>query len=117
MVAVLALASCGGNGEAAGVDYTSARAIATALDAGGFECTGWTPNDGVIGAREDGYCTHSEGTVSVTTFDSAEQMQAMNDAVAAFMSGVPVQGETWQVSSRDEAQAVAVQKILGGSIQ
>jgi hypothetical protein len=113
-VVALALAGCGGNGEAAGVDYASASAIATALDAGGFECTGWTPNDGVEGAREDGYCTHGEGTVSVSTYNSAEQMQAMNDTIAVFVTGVPVRGKTWQVSSRDEVQAAAVRKILGG---
>jgi len=114
-LAFLALAGCGtASGTAKGVDYTSVRAIATALDAGGFDCAGWTPNDGVEGAREDGYCTHGEGTISVSTFDSAEQMQAMNDTVAPFVTGVPVHGETWQVSARDEVQAAAVRKILGG---
>jgi hypothetical protein len=117
LVLTAVLAGCGGGDTAEGVDYTSARAIATALDAGGFECTGWTPNVGVVGASEDGWCTHGEGTVSVATFDSAEQMQAMNDAVAAFASGAPVQGEKWQVSSRDEAQAAAVHAILGGDVQ
>jgi hypothetical protein len=116
-VTVLALADCGGAPTVKGVDYTSAESIVTALNTGGFECTGWTPNDGVIGAREDGWCTHGDGTVSVSTFDSAVQMQAMNDAVEAFTSGIPVQGEKWQVSSRDEVQAVAVRKILGGDVQ
>jgi len=70
-VTVLALADCGGAPTVKGVDYTSAESIVTALNTGGFECTGWTPNDGVIGAREDGWCTHGDGTVSVSTFDSA----------------------------------------------
>jgi hypothetical protein len=116
---VMALAGCGGSwgGTAQGVDFTSAASIATALDAGGFECTGWTPNVGVIGAREDGYCTHGEGTVSVTTFNSTDQMRTTNDTYEAFTTGVPVRGVAWQVSSRDEAQADAVQKILGGDVQ
>jgi len=117
MGTVLALAGCGGGGTTEGVDYTSTKAIVAALNEDGFDCTGWVPNVGVIGAREDGYCTHGEGTVSVTTFSSAKQMQAMNDATAAFASGIPVQGRKWQVSSRDKAQAVAVHAILGGSVQ
>ena len=122
MGTVLALSGCGGSwaswsGTAKGVDHTSAAAIAAALDAGGFACTGWTPNVGVIGAREDGYCTHGEGTVSVTTFNSADQLRTTNAAFAAFTTSVPVYGETWQVSAGDEVQATAVQKILGGAIQ
>jgi hypothetical protein len=118
-VAVLALAGCGGSwgGTAKGVDHMSAQAIATALDAGGFECTGWTPNVGVEGAREDGYCTHGEGTVSVTTFNSTDQMRTTNDTYEAFTTGVPVRGVAWQVSARDEAQAAAVHAILGGDVQ
>jgi len=101
-----------------GVDYTSAAAIATALDAGGFACTGWTPNVGVIGAHEDGYCTHGEdGTVSITTFSDADQMKTTNNTYAAFETGVPVHGDRWQVSARDNAQATAVQEILGGAVQ
>jgi len=115
--AVLTLTSCGNGGTTEGVDYTSVKAIVAVLNADGFDCTGWVPNVGVIGAREDGYCTHGEGTVSVTTFSSAKQMQAMNDATAAFTSGIPVQGRKWQVSSRDKMQAVAVHAILGGSVQ
>jgi hypothetical protein len=121
-VAVLALAGCSsstpaGSPVAKGVDYTSAKAIAAALDAGGFACTDWTPNTGVIGAREDGGCTHGETTISVTIFQSADQMKTINDAFKGLASGVPVRGEAWQVGTGDKEQATAVQKILGGAIQ
>ena len=115
--AVLTLTSCGNGGTTEGVDYTSVKAIVAVLNADGFDCTGWVPNVGVIGAREDGYCTHGEGTVSVTTFNSTDQMRTTNETYEAFTTGVPVRGVAWQVSSRDETQAAAVHKILGGDIQ
>ena len=118
IVLPLLLAACSSAGSsAADVDYTSAKAIAAAIDKGGYACAGWTPNTEVMGAREDGTCDHSGTSVSVTTFNSAEQMAQINKAFAPMMSGVYVAGDKWQVNLPDKEQATAVQKIIGGDVK
>ena len=129
-VAVIALAGCGGgaaesgatkSGAANGVDYSSAQSIAAALDAGGFGCTGWTPNPAAIGTKESGSCAHGGTNVTVSTFTSAAKMESLlesaKNAFGGKVSGPSVQGPAWLVALDDEAQAPAVQKILGGSIK
>lgn len=116
----LTLTACGGGGSgtADGVDYTSASSIAQALDKGGFACTGWTPNTQVVGAREDGTCDHTaDQSVSVTTFESADQMKTINEATSSLASGVYVRGDKWQVNVADADQASQVQKIIGGDVK
>lgn len=118
---LLTLAACSGAGAAgtaSDLDYSSAKAIAAALDEGGFACTGWTANTEVVGAREDGTCDHtSDQVVTVTTFNSADQQKTINEATAALSSGVYVRGDKWQVNVVDGDQAAQVQKIIGGDVK
>jgi hypothetical protein len=131
---VLGVAGCGGagegNGTAKGVDFTSARSIATALDAHGFTCTEWTQEPSAIGPKEAGNCQHDGTDVEVATYATADQMATV---IASNAPGAPrlrqgrvgglsskyVQGDTWMVSpgAGDRAQAAAVQRILGGTIK
>ena len=119
LAAVLVLAGCGSEAgpPVPTVDYTSASSLAHALDRGGFACTSYQQNRDVIGAREDGACDHGSTRVSITTYNSPEQMQQINEAFKAFQSGVPVQGDAWQVSVSDRAEAEQVRKILGGQVK
>ena len=115
LFAMLALAGCSGSS----VDYTSAKAIATALDTGGFACAGWEPNAMAIMVRESGTCTHGSTNITMSTYNGANQMQQFNELLKAsgWASGVIVEGDQWQVNTNDKEQAVAVQAILGGDIQ
>jgi len=117
--AVLALAGCGG-----GVDFTSATSIAAALNAGGFTCIAWTPESVSTGPKEAGSCDHGDGTtIEVATFASADQLKSalavFGSALTGADSGGYVLGDTWFVTPGlgDKAQATAVQKILGGTVQ
>jgi ABC-type glycerol-3-phosphate transport system substrate-binding protein len=115
LAAAVVLTACGGGGSA--VDTSSAAAIAKALNAGGFTCTGFTPNHEVLMARTDGTCEHGSTTVSITTFNSRDQQAQVGKAFAAFSSGVPVTGDAWSVSVDSRSQARQVSRIIGGSVQ
>lgn len=114
LAAAVLLTACGGGGS--GVDTSSASAIAKALDAGGFACTGFTANKDVLMARTDGTCDHGSTTVSITTFNSREQRETVEKAFAALSSGVPVHGDAWSVSVDSASQARQVVRIIGGSV-
>ena len=120
LAAVAALAGCSsGGGTATGVDYTSASAIAKAVDAGGFACTAWTPNPQAIMVRESGTCTHGSTDITVSTYNGANQMQQFDKLLkdSGWASGVIVEGDQWQVNANDKDQATAVQKIVGGTVK
>ena len=101
------------------MDYTSAKAIGSALDTGGFACAFWVPRPAAFGPKESGSCTHGATTVTVSTFASSGEMKAMLQAFGPSASGSSIQGLEWLVVTPDNpAQATAVQKkILGGTIQ
>ena len=113
---LLAACSSGGGGSASDVDYTSAKAIAAAIDKGGYTCTGFAASE-VMGARENGTCDHSGTSVTVSTYTDADTMAQINKAFAPMMSGVYVAGDKWQVNLPDKEQATAVQKIIGGDVK
>lgn len=118
---LLALTACGGGsssgGTAKGIDYTSAQSIAVALDKGGFTCTGYTPNKEVLMAREEGTCDHDDSTVSITIYQSKDQRLKVEKAFEALASGIPVRGDAWAISTDSKADAVQVQKIVGGQVE
>ena len=116
LVPLVLLAACSGGGSASGVDYTSAKSIAAAIDKGGYACPTFAASQ-VMGARENGSCDHGGTTVTVSTYTSADAMQQWDKAFAPMMSGVYVAGDTWQVNLPDKEQATAVQKIVGGEVK
>jgi hypothetical protein len=112
-------AGCGGGdgtGAKGDVDLTSAEAIARALDAGGYECINFERNTEVVGAREDGSCEHGEDSISITTYNSADQKRSIEKAFSALATGVPVGGDKWTVSAPTKSDAEQIQKILGGKV-
>jgi hypothetical protein len=118
IASLLLLAGCGEASVVdADVDMRSARAIAAWLDEAGFTCEGFEPNTDVIGAREDGTCSHGETTVTITTFNSAEQMETITEAFKDLQSGVIVQGDKWQVGVDNREQAEEVMNWIGGEVQ
>src|SRR5688500_14530107 len=77
-----------GNRAGGQVDHSSAEAIARALNAGGFTCTGWTLNPDAFMVKEDGACTHgADDLVSVTVYQNREQFDQFLEAFAGFTSG------------------------------
>jgi hypothetical protein len=112
-----ALVACGVDGKAADVDYTSARSIATALHDGGFACMEFELEAQTLFAREQGSCKHGETIVIVTTYNSVEQQEQINEASGILASGVAVIGDRWQVNVNDQTQAELVQDIVGGQVR
>ncbi len=119
IVAISALAACGGGGSSAGgINYASASSIATGLSAGGFTCTAWTPEPGAIGPTEAGNCQHNGTQVEVATFATADQMTKVLAAFASMGAGTGyVSGGTWMVTPASPSEEPAVQKILGGTVK
>lgn len=118
IMAISALAGCGGSRSASAINYASASSIAAGLNTGGFTCTAWTPEPAAIGPTQAGNCQHNGTQVEVATFATADQMTKVLAAFASMGVGTGyVSGDTWMVTPAATSEAPAVQKILGGTVK
>jgi len=122
LLAAGSLTGCGGGGTK--VDTSSASAIAAAMDKGGFTCTGWKANPAAVGPKESGSCDHGGTAITVSTFESADQMKRVVDSISKAFGQDPaasgtgaVIGDAWMVTPGDASQGAAIQKIIGGTVK
>jgi hypothetical protein len=113
LLAALALAGCS---SGTGGDYEAADDIRNDLASAGLECSGWEPNEDVVGAQEDGSCEIDGKATTVTIYKDAEQRAQIREAFSAFDSGFSVDGGRWTVNVPTRALAEKVRDALGGEI-
>ncbi len=115
--AFVLLAGCGGGQPAAPrVDYTSAAAIAQALDRGGFACTDVQPQE-IIGARNAVDCRHNGQVVRVQVFGSAQARDQLLGAFGGYDGTDAVGEQGWWIGTDSRPDAEQVARILGGKVQ
>lgn len=110
LVALLALAGCGGDGDSVPtVDGLAGRLGCTELviesDATQRE----------LGAREQGSCRLGGETVTILTYNTTAARDGA-DEIARHFGGIAVLGDRWTVRADTDATARQVQAALGGTL-
>lgn len=98
--------------------YTNSQQIVAKLNAGGYACTHWQVNESAFGSRDAGACMHGKREIRIYMYTSRRVQNQIAEGFEDIRAGVyHVTGDRWEVTVDTDAQAKAVQAIVGGLVQ
>ncbi|MFI6760094.1 hypothetical protein ACIBF5_13245 [Micromonospora sp. NPDC050417] len=98
--------------------YDTPQALVGALEAGGINCAGYDPTEGVIGAVARGSCHIGDAEVVVSIYatkaDAAGAPAKQHQLLAGLMDVVMTVGENWTTSCDTASDCEKIAKVIGG---